>query len=88
VEAVMAAYADAQQANVRFIRIFQAQSDLMEIASPADGTVRYAPLRSAREALAQALPAGTPADVMTLREGRELIEPLRAAVKKNLGTAP
>ena len=88
VDAVMATYADAQHANVRFIRVFQAQSDLVEVASAAEGTVRYAPLRSAREALAQDLSAVAAADVMTLREGRELIEPLRAAVKKNMGTAP
>jgi hypothetical protein len=87
VDAVMAAFADARHANVRFIRVFQAQSDLIEVAG-ADGALRYAPLRSAREALAQALPGAGTADVLTLREGRELVEPLRAAVKKNLDAAP
>jgi len=88
VEAVMAAYADAGRTNVRFIRVFQAQSDLLEVTSTADGIVRYAPLRSAREALSQDLPAGTVTGVMTLRDGRELIEPLRAAVKKSMEAAP
>ena len=85
-DALMAAHAGAPGATPRFIRVFQAQSDLLEIASAPDGTRRYALLRSARESLGQ---AGDAADdgAAVLKESHELLEPLRAAVKKSLAPA-
>jgi hypothetical protein len=91
VDALMAVHADATRSNVRFIRIYQAQSDLLEVVSAEDGQARYAPLRSAREALAaQGLAAegATAAAAVPLQDSYDLIEPLRAAVKKNMDTAP
>jgi hypothetical protein len=88
VDALMATHADAGHRNVRFIRVFQAQSDLLEVASATDGSVRYAPLLSARQALSQAPEVDDAADAAALRDGYDLLEPLRAAVKKNMESAP
>ncbi len=82
VDALMAAHANAERSNVRFIRIFQAQSDLFEVVSP-DGQAAYGLLRSARASLG----AGTGEAADGLRQSRDLAGPLRAAVMKNMAAA-
>ena len=79
-DAAMGAYANAEHSNVRVLRIYQAQSDLLEVRSAQDGSARYAPLHSARQSLLlQRKGTGD-----GLLDASELLEPLRAAVKKNL----
>jgi len=92
-------------ANLRFIRIHQAQTDLLEVVSPTDQRARYAPLASARHALGNELPkvamgaaaatldgaepaVATPASAPALLDTYELLEPLRAAVKRGLSVRP
>ncbi|MES2317609.1 MAG: hypothetical protein V4631_08955 [Pseudomonadota bacterium] len=69
-------YGNADKSNLRFVRIYQARSDLLEVAS-MDGRGRFAPLHSARASLM--LKQGS-----VLLDETDLIEPLRAAVKHNL----
>ena len=80
-DAAMAAYANADRSNVRVLRIYQAQSDLLEVQS-AQG-VRFAPLHSARQSLL--LQRKSVGD--GLLDASELLEPLRLAVKQNLDSA-
>jgi hypothetical protein len=83
VDAALAAHGNAARSNLRFIRIYQAMSDLMEVVSPSDARVRYAPLNSARQMLvAQQSNAKVGAD--SLMEQADLLEPLRASVKTNM----
>ncbi len=82
VDALMATHANAERSNVRFIRVFQAQSDLLEVAA-ADGKAGYALLRSARESL----DADAPEAAGALRKSHELMVPLRTAVMKNMAVA-
>src|SRR5471030_2200207 len=82
-DAAMGAYANADRSNVRVLRIYQAQSDFLEVSSAQNGAARYAPLHSARQALLlQRKGAGD-----GLLDASELLEPLRMAVKKNLESA-
>lgn len=85
VDALMTAHGNAERSNLRFIRIFQAQSDFLEVRGARDGRTRFAPLVSARQSLllrprAQA----NGAEPAGLSEASEFMEPLRAAVRKNL----
>jgi hypothetical protein len=73
VEAAMTAHGNSSRSNLRFIRIYQARSDLLEVDH-----AKFAPLHSARESLLLQK-AGT-----QLVDGSELLEPLRAAVKANI----
>jgi len=73
VDAAMAHHGNSTRSNLRFIRIFQARSDLLEV----DGR-KFAPLHSARESLLMKQSGSQ------LLDGAELLEPLRAAVKANL----
>lgn len=82
-DAAMGAHANADRSNVRVLRIYQAQSDLLEVSSAQSGAVRFAPLHSARQSLLlQRKGAGD-----GLLDASELLEPLRAAVKRNLDSA-
>lgn len=64
--------------QTRFLRVYQAQSDFLEVAQ-TDGKPRFAALMSARETLSlKKQPA--------LLDGADLIEPLRAAVRANLAS--
>ncbi|GJJ03531.1 hypothetical protein RugamoR64_40690 [Duganella rhizosphaerae] len=82
-DAAMSAYANAERSNVRVLRIYQAQSDLLEVHGGQGGAARYAPLHSARQSLLlQRKGTGD-----GLLDASELLEPLRAAVKKNLESA-
>ena len=82
-DAAMSAYGNADRSNVRVLRIYQAQSDFLEVSSAQNGAARFAPLHSARQSLL--LQRKTTGD--GLLEASELLEPLRAAVKKNLESA-
>lgn len=70
-------YGNADRTNLRFLRIYQARADFLEVAS-ADGRGRFAPLLSARAALS--LGQGAPA----LLDETDLVQPLRTVVKQNL----
>lgn len=88
VDASMGYYGDAEKTNVRFVRIYQARSDLLEVVGREDGQVRYAPLHSARESLLlqqRSVKEGKAAE--TLLDEAELLQPLRSAVKLNLDSA-
>ena len=85
VDASMGYYADAERSNVRFVRVYQARSDLLEVVGREDGRTRYAPLHSARESLLmqqRAVKDGKAGDA--LMDEAELLQPLRSAVKQNL----
>lgn len=73
VEAAMARHGNSSRSNLRFIRIYQARADLLEVDH-----ARFAPLHSARESL---LMKGADKQLV---DGTELLEPLRAAVKANI----
>ncbi|MQA42441.1 hypothetical protein GEV02_30340 [Rugamonas sp. FT29W] len=82
-DAAMSAYGNADRSNVRVLRIYQAQSDFLEVSATQSGATRFAPLHSARQSLLlQRKAAGD-----GLLDASELLEPLRAAVKKNLESA-
>ncbi len=83
VEALTSHHGNAARSNLRFVRIYQARSDFLEVAS--EGRTRYAPLHSARESLllqARAMKSGQ--GDASLMEASEVLQPLRAAVKANL----
>lgn len=73
VDAAANAHGNDARSNLRFIRIYQARSDLLEV-----DRAKFAPLHSARESLLLKK-AGS-----QLLDGTELLEPLRAAVKTNV----
>lgn len=79
---LMAEHADVGAERLRFIRLPQAQTDLLEVVSPIDLQARYAPLASARAALSSEVTAQ--AATPRLLDTYELLEPLRNAVKRNL----
>ena len=80
-EALKQAHGNADGSNLRFIRIYQAQSDLLEVVSGQDGRARYATLQSARDALLRhGLAKGSVDANAGLVEAPQLLEPLRAAV--------
>jgi hypothetical protein len=83
VEALTSHHGNAARSNVRFVRIYQARADFLEVSE--GGRTRYAPLHSARESLllqARSMKAGQPDN--SLMEAAEVLQPLRAAVKANL----
>lgn len=73
VDAAMAAHGNSARSNLRFIRVYQARSDFLEV-----DRAKFAPLHSARESLLLKK-AGN-----QLVDGAELLQPLRAAVKANI----
>ncbi|MCH8620787.1 hypothetical protein [Undibacterium sp. TS12] len=88
VDASMGVHANASRSNVRFIRIYQAKSDLLEVVSANDGYARFMPLYSARTSLSlkqRSLNAPDAAtDQVSLMEGADLVQSLRAVVKTNM----
>lgn len=86
-DALAGHYGNADKSNLRFVRIFQARSDLLEVTA-ADGRARFAPMHSARESLMlqqRARKQGlAPADLL---EEAELQQPLRSAVKQNMAAS-
>ena len=84
-EAMRVAHGNADASNLRFIRIYQAQSDLMEVTSAADGKSRYAAMKSARESLLRfGLNKVQPDANAGMFDASQLMESLRAAVSKNM----
>ena len=83
-DAVAAVHGNADKSNLRFLRIYQARSDLLEVIGQ-DGRERFAPLHSARESLllAQRSKDGNSG----LLDESELVQPLRAAVKQNMAAS-
>ncbi len=77
IDALAALHGNADKSNLRFVRIYQARSDLLEVVA-VDGQAKFAPLHSARESLALRKQADT------LMDETELVQPLRTAVKQNL----
>jgi hypothetical protein len=77
VESAMRQHGNADRSNLRFIRVFQAHADFLEVQSPAEGRARLAPLYSARQSLRM------PERAAAL-EQNEVIPSLRAAVAANL----
>lgn len=88
-------FANEDRSNIRFIRIFQAQSDLIEVTNPRNLQTRFAPLKSAHAALSIEHPQTAVLNSNSLRaapkqntesnlvDEYELLEPLRAAIKRN-----
>ncbi|POA98493.1 hypothetical protein C2134_11565 [Chromobacterium sinusclupearum] len=81
-ESLRAAYGDGGQAATRFLRVYQAQSDFLEV-TPAGGKPRFAALTSANASLQLQRQADGGA---VLLDGAQLLEPLRAAVRSNLSS--
>jgi hypothetical protein len=79
-EGAASRHGNATRGNLRFIRIFQAMSDMLEVASPVDGRTRFVPLQSARHMLQ--VQTGLAPD--ELLDASDLLEPLRASVKANM----
>lgn len=72
-------HGNADKSNLRFVRIYQARADLLEVMG-ADNRARFAPMHSARQSLAlKAAP-----DRADLLEEQDLQQPLRTAIKQNL----
>jgi hypothetical protein len=89
VDALMQFHGNADHSNLRFIRVFQAQSDFLEVASANGAAPRFAPLQSARESLLlqqRAKKTGSAADNAAngLMDASQFAESLRAAVKANI----
>lgn len=88
IDVTMARHANASHSNVRFIRIYQAKSDLLEVVSANDRYARYVPLHSARVTLSLQARALNSADAAQgaadLTEGAELLQSLRPLVKANM----
>ncbi|UTH72716.1 hypothetical protein [Chromobacterium sp. IIBBL 290-4] len=82
VEALQTAYGNAGRSNTRFLRVFQAQSDFLEVMPEQGGKPQFAALASAYESLLLKRQSGEP--VAPLMDGAALMEPLRAAVRSNL----
>lgn len=77
VDASMRVHGNAERSNVRFVRVYQARSDMLEVSG--GGGLRYAPLHSARTSLNM---AKTSAD--SLIEEADILQPLRSAVRANM----
>lgn len=89
VDALMQFHGNANRSNLRFIRIFQARSDFLEVASGNGTAPRFAPLQSAREALLlqqRTRKSGAAVDnsASGLLDASQFAESLRAAVQANL----
>ena len=85
IDTVAARHGNASRSNLRFIRVFQAQSDFIEVTSDADFRVRFAPLQSARQSLAlRQYSAAAKSDADSLIDAAEFLDPMRNAIKANL----
>lgn len=87
IDAMMSFHANADHSNIRFIRVFQAQSDFLEVVSASDAKARFVPLYSARESLLLNVGKhgkGTNTDSGGLLEQADFSEALRATVESNM----
>ena len=79
-------HGNADKSNLRFLRIYQARSDFLEVDS-ADGRGRFAPLHSARHSMQMQSATGEVGKSgSTLLDETDLVTPLRAIVKQNMST--
>jgi len=89
---LVAEHGGAGPDSLRFIRVYQAKSDLLEVVSPTDLQPRYALLNSARDALTAEIQATTgvtsAAATPRLRASYELMQPLRNVIQRNLDAQP
>lgn len=79
-------YGNADKSNLRFLRIFQARSDLLEVMGE-DNRARFAPMHSARQSLMlqpQAMKHGVPSGLL---DETELQQPLRSAIRQNMAAS-
>lgn len=74
-----AAQGHARDGQFKFVRVYQATSDLMQVRG-ADGSARFVPLMAARETLGLAKKAAGD----TLPTGQNLLPALQGAVRANL----
>jgi hypothetical protein len=88
VDAVAGLHGNADKSNLRFVRIYQARSDLLEVVA-TDGRARFAPLHSARESLLlqQRSNKSGKQQADTLLDEADFVQALRAAVKQNLAAS-
>jgi hypothetical protein len=75
IDALFARHGNPARSNLRFVRVHQSGSDLLEVAG-TDGRLRFAPLQSARAALAL--------QKDELLDESVLAAPLRAAARANI----
>ncbi len=83
-DAVAAVHGNADKSNLRFMRIYQARADLLEVTA-ANGQARFAPLHSARESLVLKQRNKDGGD--GLLDESEFMQPLRSAVKQNMAAS-
>lgn len=77
-------HGNADKSNLRFLRIYQARSDFLEVDS-ADGRGRFAPLHSARYSMQmQSATSAVGKSAPTLLDETDLMQPLRSIVKQNM----
>ncbi|OHX13236.1 hypothetical protein BI347_06750 [Chromobacterium sphagni] len=80
-ESLQAAYGNAARSNTRFVRVYQAQADFLEVTPAGGGKPRFAALNPAYQPL-QRQAAGAGAN--GLLDSADFIESLRATVRSNL----
>ncbi len=83
-DAVAVVHGNADKSNLRFMRIYQARSDLIEVTA-TNGQARFAPLHSARESLLLKQRHKESSD--GLLDESEFMQPLRSAVKQNMAAS-
>ncbi|MFZ6746719.1 hypothetical protein ACO0LC_26125 [Undibacterium sp. JH2W] len=87
VDAAIAVHGNSTRSNLRFIRIYQAMSDFLEVVSPTDARARFAPLQAARQTLLlqqRSEKTGTASANGGLLEQSDILDPLRASIKTNM----
>ncbi|MBV8465549.1 MAG: hypothetical protein JO218_06360 [Burkholderiales bacterium] len=86
VSANLAAHSATADGQFRFIRIYQAESDLLEFGAPGTKRPRYALLQSAQHALFPQREAeqAAPMHATQLMNQEDFIEPLRQAAQANM----
>ena len=88
VDAAFGFHANANRSNTRFIRVYQAKSDFLEVVAASDGRARFMPLYSARQSLLLQQRSLKQGDALASKDGlldsSDVLDPLRAAIKSNL----
>jgi hypothetical protein len=89
VDSVTKTHGNAARSNMRFIRVFQAQSDLVEVAGSGGASPRFVLMPSAQQSILQQHPGTLRSEAMaaptaSLMASKDFIEPLRQAVKATL----
>ncbi|PXX37901.1 hypothetical protein [Undibacterium pigrum] len=87
VDAAVAMHGNSTRSNLRFIRVYQAMSDFLEVVSPTDARARFAPLHAARQNLLlqqRSEKTGTASTSNGLLDQSDILDPLRVSVKRNI----